>query len=134
MIWLFPFLMGIIEFVVRASLRNPDAVGFFGPTIGGAALGMMLPMTHAKEMSAAERNSIVQAADIVVFRGRDARWAQRANVALWMCLAGWAASLYLSLAGSRTFFPQLDGERSAILIGIILWIVAVIFDRLRREV
>jgi hypothetical protein len=57
------------------------------------------------------------------------RLAQRANVALWVCLAGWTASLYLSLAGNGTYFPRIDGERTAIV--IILWLVAVILDTIR---
>lgn len=131
LIWLFPFLMGLIEFVVRASLHNADAVGFLGPTVGGAALGMMLPLTRAKELSRIEKQEMFGRADIVAFHGRDERWAQCANVALWMCLAGWTASLYLSLAGNGTYFPRIDGERTAIVIGIILWLVAVVLETIR---
>lgn len=137
LIWIFPVLMGLIEFVVRASLHNPDSVGFFGPGLGGAALGLMLPLTYAREMSPQQKEAILfaarlaGAADVVTHHGRDARWAQRANVALWVCVAGWTASLYLSLAGSGSYFPRIDGERTAALIGAILWLIAIILDLLR---
>lgn len=41
--WLFPWLMAILEFLLRASVGNADAVAFVGPTVGGAALGIVLP-------------------------------------------------------------------------------------------
>lgn len=137
LIWIFPLLLAAIEFVVRASLHNPDSVGFFGPTLGGAALGTLLPLTHAKEISPQQKAAINRAAglvgagDIVTHYGRDVRWAQRANVALWICVVGWTASLYFSLAGNGTYFSGIDGERTAALIVTILWLVAVIFDSVR---
>lgn len=41
--WLFPFLMLIFEFLLRSGMRDPAAFDFVGPTLGAAALGMMLP-------------------------------------------------------------------------------------------
>jgi len=46
LIWLFPWLMAVLEFLLRASAGNTEAWGFIGPTVGGAALGTMLPFTR----------------------------------------------------------------------------------------
>jgi hypothetical protein len=46
LIWLFPFLMVIFEFLLRSGMRDPAAFDFVGPTLGAAALGMMLPLTR----------------------------------------------------------------------------------------
>jgi hypothetical protein len=35
--------MSVLEFLLRASADHPDAWDFIGPTVGAAALGMMLP-------------------------------------------------------------------------------------------
>jgi hypothetical protein len=46
--WLFPWLMAALEFLLRNSLHDVGAIAFIGPTVGGAALGMMLPFTRAR--------------------------------------------------------------------------------------
>lgn len=100
-------------------------------------MGMMLPLTYPKELSVIQRRAVrraerlVEAGDIVAFHRRDVSVAQCANLTLWICLAGWAASLYLSLAGNTSYFPHIDGERTAFVIGTILWAAAVILDFLR---
>jgi len=40
----------VLDFLLRQSLQNTDALAFIGPTVGGAALGMMLPFTRATEL------------------------------------------------------------------------------------
>lgn len=129
--WLFPRLMASIEFVLRASLHNADAVGFFGPTVGGAALGMMLPLTSARALSKAETMETFGRDDFLAFDARDMWWAQATRIVLWIGLVLWAASLYLSIDGGATYFPHLDGERTSIFIGFILWLAAVILDGVR---
>lgn len=112
--WLFPWLMAILEFLLRASVSNADAVAFVGPTVGGAALGMILPLTVSDKRS-------------------DSDWTQWINVLQWIGLTAWACGLYLSINRDSPYFPDLDGVRTSILIGSILWLCAVIVDFLRRR-
>lgn len=110
--WLFPWLMAILEFLLRDSLSNSDAVAFVGPTVGGAALGMILPFTASDKRS-------------------DSNWAQWINVLQWIGFTAWACSLYLGINHGSPYFPNLDGVRTSILIGSILWLCAVFVDLLR---
>ena len=112
LIWLFPWLMAVLEFLLRASAGNAEAVAFIGPTVGGAVLGMMLPFTFPRTP-------------------RDDHGAQSTNVLLWIGLIAWACSLYLSINHGSPYFPNLDGVRTSILIGLILWLFAVAVDFLR---
>jgi len=48
--WAFPWLMAVLEFLLRISLHAADATTFIGPTVGGAVLGTMLPFTRAREI------------------------------------------------------------------------------------
>jgi hypothetical protein len=38
LVWLFPFLMVIFEFLMRSGMRDPGAFDFIGPTLGGGIL------------------------------------------------------------------------------------------------
>lgn len=118
--------MAIFELLLRVSLHNADATAFIGPTVGGASLGMMLPFTRAKELhrasSAARRISFDRWADHL---------AQVTNIAIWAGFTAWACSLYLSLADDGYLIERLDGERTSILIGVIIWIAMIVFDSAR---
>lgn len=109
LIWLFPWLMAVLEFLLRASATNAEAVAFIGPTVGGAALGMLLPATLPETPG-------------------DGKRAQGANVILWIGLTAWACSLYLGINRGSPYFPDLDGVRTSFLIGSIIWLCAVIAD------
>lgn len=113
--WIFPWLMCGLEFLLRASAGHPDAWGFIGPTLGAAALGMMLPLTHA----GGSRDRVAD------------HWAQSINVIVWIGLTAWAASVYLSVNHGSPYFPQIDGVRTSLLIGFILWGCAVGVDLAR---
>jgi hypothetical protein len=54
--WLFPWLMAALEFLLRNSLHDVGAIAFIGPTVGGAALGMMLPFTRARASENRQRD------------------------------------------------------------------------------
>lgn len=112
LIWLFPWLMAVLEFLLRASAGNTEAWGFIGPTVGGAALGTMLPFTRSTRKS-------------------DDHWAGIVNILQWIGLTAWACSLYLDINHGSPYFPDLDGVRTSFLIGFILWICAVLVDLLR---
>ncbi|RFP30565.1 hypothetical protein D0T24_26710 [Duganella sp. BJB480] len=120
--------MAVLEFLLRASSGNPDAVAFIGPTVGGTALGMLLPLTRAK-LLAKEQSS--PAANFGLIDTAAEHWAQRINILLWLGLAAWATSLYLSINHGSPYFPKLDGVRTSLLIGFILWICAVLADFIR---
>ncbi|MQA41664.1 hypothetical protein [Rugamonas aquatica] len=125
--WAFPWLMAILEFLLRQSMHDAGATAFIGPTVGGAALGMLLPFTRAREIQGTKRH----APGIISFDRDEDCWAQRANLAVWIGLTVWAVSLYLSLARRDDLFTQADNERISNLIGAILWLIAVLFDVLR---
>jgi len=127
--WLFPLLMSVLEFLLRASANGEDPWEFIGPTIGGAALGMLLPLTRTT--ISVESRVKNPHADIGKVHISDHHWAQSINVLLWIKLAAWAVSLYLSINHGSLYFPQVGGVRTSILIGLILWLCAVSFDFLR---
>ncbi|RFP14612.1 MULTISPECIES: hypothetical protein [unclassified Duganella] len=129
--WLFPWLMAVLEFLLRASSGNPDAVAFIGPTVGGTALGMLLPLTHASLLVKGHSPQAEGSANTGLIDPTADQWAQRINIILWLGLAAWAASLYLSINHSSPYFPQLDGVRTSLLIGFILWTCAVLADLIR---
>ncbi|MYM89974.1 hypothetical protein GTP91_22735 [Rugamonas sp. FT82W] len=126
--WAFPWLMAILEFLLRSSLHATDATTFIGPTVGGAVLGMMLPRTRARELP-----SITTKRTTISFDRNDDRWAQLTNLALWIGLIAWAVSLHLSLTEDSELFIHLDHGRTSILIGAILWVTVVVFDILRGD-
>lgn len=103
--------MAVLEFLLRASAANADAVEFIGPTVGAAALGMLLPAALPEQQEGGNR-------------------AQGANLILWIGLTAWACSLYLGINHGSPYFPDLDGVRTSFLIGFILWFCAVFADLL----
>jgi hypothetical protein len=119
--------MAIFELLLRVSLQNADATAFIGPTVGGASLGMMLPLTRAKEL---RRGSTAAARRISFDRWAD-HLAQVTNIAIWAGFAAWACSLYLSLAEGSGIVAGLDSERTSILIGAIIWIAMIVCDSAR---
>jgi hypothetical protein len=128
--WLFPLLMAVLEFLLRASASGKDPYEFIGPTIGGAALGMLLPFTRVKiSHEPADQNSVQTNTGKVYMS--DHHWAQSINVLLWIGLTAWATSLYLGIHHGSPYFPNVDGVRTSILIGLILWLCAVGVDFLR---
>jgi len=119
--------MAIFELLLRVSLQNADTIAFIGPTVGGASLGMMLPLTRAKQLPGAggattRRISFDRWADHL---------AQVTNVAIWAGFTAWACSLYLSLANDGDVIAGLDGGRTSILIGVIICIATIVFDSAR---
>ena len=125
--WAFPWLMALLEFLLRQSLQNTDALTFIGPTVGGAALGMMLPFTRAREL----HRIGLHAAGMITFDRQEDRWAQRENLAVWIGLTAWAVSLYLSLTYDRGEVASVFNVPISISIGVILWLASVIFDILQ---
>lgn len=71
---------------------------------------------------------IATTAQRISFDRREDHWAQWINVAVWMGFSAWSISLYLSLTDGSRFFANVDGGRTAVLIGAILWGIAVLVD------
>lgn len=122
--WLFPWLMAALEFLLRNSMQDPGATAFIGPTVGAAALGMMLPFTRARELP----KSAGEAAGIIAFDRRDEHHAQLTNLMLWIGLVAWAVSLHLSLMNGSDALGNIDGERTANCIGTIIWFITMALD------
>lgn len=122
--WAFPWLMAIFELLMRSSLNDSSPTAFVGPTVGGASLGMLLPHTRARELP----QGGTSASKRISFDRREDHWAQWTNVAVWTGFSAWSLSLYLSLTNGNRLFAGVDGERTAILIGAILWGIAVVVD------
>lgn len=116
--------MAVFELLLRISLHDPEPTAFIGPTVGGASLGMMLPLTRAKELST---HGTTAPRRISFDRGED-RLAQLTNLATWVGFTAWACSLYLSLADERDITFGLATGRTSIFIGAIIWIVVVVVD------
>jgi hypothetical protein len=127
LIWAFPWLMAVFEFLLRSSLNDAGPISFIGPTVGGAALGMMLPFTRARVLN----KTRIRKNNTISFDRTDDNWAQITNLSLWLGLIAWAVSLYLSLMAQSDLPSKLSSERTSILIGAILWMTAVAFDILR---
>lgn len=128
--WLFPLLMALLEFIIRASAAGEDPLAFIGPTLGGTALGVLLPFTRTKISNEADDRRGPQA-NTGKFDFNDHHWAQSINVLLWIGLTAWATSLYLAINHGSPYFPEVDGGRTSTLIGLILWGCAVLIDLLR---
>jgi hypothetical protein len=124
LIWAFPWLMAVLEFLLRNSLHDAEATAFIGPTVGGAALGMMLPFTRARELP----KTAAQAPGSIAFDRSDDHRAQLTNLILWVGLIAWAVSLHLGLLNGSEALGDMDGERTSILIGAIIWLIAVVLD------
>ena len=122
--WAFPWIMATFEFLMRSSLSDPAPAAFIGPTVGAASLGMLLPLTRARELHRPAAGSCKR----ISFDRSEDHWAQWINVAVWLGFSAWAISLYLSLTDGGRFFTNVDGGRTAILIGAILWSIAVLVD------
>lgn len=125
--WAFPWLMAILEFLLRQGTHDISATAFIGPTVGGAALGMMLPFTRPREIQG-DKN---KRKETISFDRNEDRWAQRANLVVWIGLTAWAVALYLSLKQDGAPFIVASNEAMSNLIGAILWLIAVILDILR---
>ncbi|USX16067.1 hypothetical protein NHH88_09885 [Oxalobacteraceae bacterium OTU3CAMAD1] len=122
--WVFPWIMAIFEFLMRSSLNDPAPAAFIGPTVGAASLGMLLPLTRAREL----HQRAASCSKRISFDRSEDQWAQWINVTVWLGFSAWAISLYLSLTDGGLFFANVDGGRTAILIGAILWGIAVLVD------
>ncbi|USX28454.1 hypothetical protein NHH73_09285 [Oxalobacteraceae bacterium OTU3CINTB1] len=122
--WAFPWVMAIFEFLMRSSLSDPAPAAFIGPTVGAASLGMLLPLTRARELHRTAASSSKR----ISFDRREDHCAQWIKVTVWLGFSAWATSLYLSLTDGDRFFANVDGGRTAILIGAILWGIAVLVD------
>ena len=126
--WLFPWVMSLLEFLLRASAGHTDAWDFIGPTVGAAALGMMLPLTQASMKTTRQIWRREKSGRIVRDMDRLAPWV---NIAVWIGLTAWATSVYLSVNQGSPYAPQIDGARTSLLIGFILWLCAVVVDLAR---
>nr|WP_315219294.1 hypothetical protein [uncultured Duganella sp.] len=122
--WAFPWIMAIFEFLMRSSLNDSAPAAFIGPTVGAASLGMLLPLTRARELP----RPVASTSKRVSFDRSEDHWAQWINLAVWLGFSAWSISLYLSLTDGSRFFANVDGGRTAILIGAILWGIAVLVD------
>lgn len=129
--WLFPWLMSVLEFLLRASAGQSDAWEFIGPTVGGAALGMMLPLTRARVVESGQPPVEWQHSELRGFDRTADRWAQSINIVVWVGLTAWATSVYLSINHGSPYAPEIDGARTSLLIGFILWLCAVVVDLAR---
>lgn len=129
--WLFPWLMSVLEFLLRASAGQPDAWEFIGPTVGGAAIGMLLPLTQAR--AAEGRRTTTQGQHSEISRGdrKADHLAPSVNILLWVGLTAWATSVYLSINHGSPYAPEIDGARTSLMIGFILWLCAVVVDLAR---
>lgn len=58
-------------------------------------------------------------------------WAASINVVVWVGLTAWASSVYLSINHGTPYAPDIDGARTSLLIGFILWLCAVVVDLAR---
>jgi hypothetical protein len=125
--WLFPWLMAAHEFLLRNSLHDAGAVAFIGPTVGGAALGMMLPFTRARELPKTDSET----PNSIAFDRSDDHRAQLTNLILWIGLIAWAVCRHLSLMNGSDTLGDMDGERTSTFIGAIIWLIAVVLDWLR---
>ena len=122
--WIFPWLMAIFELLLRISLQNAEPAAFIGPTVGAASLGMMLPLTRARELPGRG----AAAARRISFDRKEDHLAQLTNLTIWAGFTAWASSLYLSLTGDGDLIAGLDRGRTSILIGAIIWIVVIVID------
>lgn len=128
LVWLFPFLMVIFEYLLRLGLPDPYDLGFVGPTLGAAALGMLLPLTRLAEIARA-REPGPAAVQSPPGKGSRADFVgASANIALWFGLAAWMTSVHLSIGGKLNAVLGIDGMRTSMLIGCILWLIAVVLD------
>ena len=129
--WLFPWLMSVLEFLLRASAGQSDAWEFIGPTIGGAALGLMLPLTRARVIKREQPPVQRKNSEIGWLDHTADSWAQSINILVWIGLTAWATSVYLSTNHGSPYAPNIDGARTSLLIGFIIWLCAVVVDLVR---
>lgn len=85
LVWLFPFLMVIFDYLLRSGLQDPEDLSFVGPTPGAAAMGMLLPLTRLAEISRGRsgRSNVFQ----LQSDARAERLATTATITLWLGLA-----------------------------------------------
>ena len=116
--------MAIFELLLRISLQNAEPTAFIGPTVGAASLGMMLPLTRARELPGRGAT----AARRISFDRKEDHLAQLTNLTIWAGFTAWASSLYLSLTDDGDLIAGLDRGRTSILIGAIIWVAVVVID------
>lgn len=126
LIYFFPAPLAVLEWLIRASMRNADATEFLGPVLCSAALALLLPIIVPKNVLASTLSlptNVAIPANYLLRKVGDEKIVGIGLIALFIGIAAWGVSLYLSLGG--TLLPPLSvwiGEYD-----VKLWIGAILY-------
>jgi hypothetical protein len=127
LIYAFPFILLVIEWVLRVSLVI-DSREFVGPTIAAAALGLLLPLTGLKQREHSEdAKRFLSTVNAVLVP----KWEQRLIQVVWLfilaTLALWACCVVFAFKPER----NLTGL-SPVYCAMAAYFVAVIASEIRE--
>jgi hypothetical protein len=126
LIYFFPFPLGVIEWLIRASFSDATAAEFFAPSLCSAALALLLPVIVPKAVSSAELSLPTDfriAPNLTLRKVRDERVVAVGVITLIMGIAAWAACLYLSVGGAAPGFIKSWGSAHELK----LWIAFIMY-------
>lgn len=138
LIYFFPFPLGVIEWLIRASMQNADATEFLGPVLCSAALALLLPIIVPKGVEASTLNlpkDVTIPATFSIRRNADEKVVGVGVIVLLVGIAAWGVCLYLSIGG-KLLSPLKEwiGEHDVKLwIGAILYITVTVLTEWKER-
>ena len=126
LIYGFPLFLLFLEWLLRLALHLESA-WFIGPTLAGIGIGFTLPLTQPRERSELLQTStrgVLHRHGLLVFSRKDWFWVELAWVAVFVFVACWCGSFYLSARPQSgaywQFFVSLG--LGALNYGVAVWL------------
>ena len=122
------YLVGL-EILLRIVI-NKESIDFAGPTLGGSGLGILVTLTEHKEVNlTAAAQRALEARSARAFLSKDQKFIEFVWLMFLLMLAGWLATLYLSIEGlgkDLLIFPL------PLIIGAVSYLIAIVSAEFKR--
>lgn len=125
-----PLYMYVLELLLK-QFANMNADSVAGPTLAGAGIGFLLPLTELKR-PAVDQALLTQLknANIAVYSPKDKAFSDGVWFAFFFSLLGWMYSIFLTVKRSGSVHT---GVNWALTIGCIVFVASVVLAEFKEK-
>jgi len=126
-----PIYLYGLELLLKA-MANVTADSVAGPTLAGAGIGFLLPLTQLKTVAVADQNLQAELAKmrVKVHKTSDEQFTDFVWFAFFLSLAAWMFSIYLTLKPIQPPVP-LNWPLS---IGCVIFVISIVLAEIKERV
>lgn len=126
-----PVYMYALELLLK-QMASVTADSVAGPTLAGAGIGFLLPLTELKKV-AADPNLVNQlkAANIAVYSPKDKAFSDGVWLAFFLSMLAWMYSIFLTVKHSAGVHT---GINWALTIGCIVFVISVVLTEFKERI